>query len=82
MTHAELRSLLAYDGWANARWMGLLAGLPEELLEMPTGGSFPSLRALAAHIVAVHRGRLADNLRRLGVSPAGTDLLEFTGSSL
>ncbi|MEQ1898346.1 MAG: DinB family protein [Vicinamibacterales bacterium] len=52
MTLDEARDLYAYDVWANARTFNAVAALPAEVADAPVGGSFLSIRATIAHLVA------------------------------
>jgi uncharacterized damage-inducible protein DinB len=52
MTAEEVRSLYAYDEWANARLAGVIAGLSAEQLTAEIPSSFPSILGTFAHIVA------------------------------
>lgn len=52
MTAAEIRDLYAYNEWANARVVEVIAGLPADRLTAPIESSFPSILGTLAHIVA------------------------------
>lgn len=52
MTTEEIRSLYAYNRWANARVLEVIAGLSEDRLTAPIESSFPSILGTFAHIVA------------------------------
>jgi uncharacterized damage-inducible protein DinB len=52
MTAEEIRSLYAYDEWANARVVDVIAGLSAEQLTAAIPSSFPSILGTFAHIVA------------------------------
>jgi len=52
MTVEEIRSLYAYNRWANARLLEVIAGLPEDRLTAAIPSSFPSILGTLAHIVA------------------------------
>ncbi len=51
MQIAEIRSLFAYNEWANARILSAMAELDAEQFTMPRGSSFSSIRDTVAHIV-------------------------------
>jgi uncharacterized damage-inducible protein DinB len=52
MTVEEIRSLYAYNRWANARLIEVIAGLPAERLTAEIPSSFPSILGTLAHIAA------------------------------
>jgi uncharacterized damage-inducible protein DinB len=52
MTVEEARAHFAYDEWANARYVEVLAQLPPGALVQERISSFPSLLATFAHVVA------------------------------
>jgi uncharacterized damage-inducible protein DinB len=52
MTLDDIRSHYAYNEWANARLIGVMAGLDEERLSTPVVSSFPSALATFNHLVA------------------------------
>lgn len=52
MTVEEIRSLYAYNEWANARLLAVIAGLAEDRLTAEIPSSFPSILGTLAHIVA------------------------------
>jgi uncharacterized damage-inducible protein DinB len=64
---ADVRSLFAYDEWANGRVLRCAAALTEEQYARPLAGSFPSIRETLGHIVVVEWVWLQ---RWRGVSPA------------
>jgi uncharacterized damage-inducible protein DinB len=82
----ELRARLAGVEAERAAFVATLGeaeleGVVEYRLLSGTPGA-RLLRELIAHTVnhsSYHRGQIADMLRRLGVKPPSTDLLEFTG---
>jgi len=47
----QLTLYLAYHEWAHERLLAAVAGLPLKDWEKPTGGSFPTLRALYQHVL-------------------------------
>jgi uncharacterized damage-inducible protein DinB len=53
MNIAELRSLFAYNEWANARLLGVVSDLSDEQFTRNLASSFPSIRDTFSHIVAV-----------------------------
>jgi uncharacterized damage-inducible protein DinB len=53
MNSAELRSLFAYNEWANARLLGVVSDLSDEQFTRELASSFPSIRDTFSHIVAV-----------------------------
>lgn len=53
MTLPGLLDLFRYTAWANARMASALLQLPPETLVQDLGGSFPTVRATFAHMVAV-----------------------------
>jgi uncharacterized damage-inducible protein DinB len=67
MTAAEIRDLYAYNEWANARVVEVIAGLPADRLTAPIESSFPSILGTFAHIVAAEWVWLR---RWLGENPA------------
>jgi uncharacterized damage-inducible protein DinB len=160
VTLDDLKRMIAYDEWANARLLGAASALSLADQERGLGGSFGSVRAVVAHVVGAewlwlqrwrgenpstlppwlgestvqlharlaqveaertilvaalrdedvhrevayrllngtpgtrrldelilhvvnhstyHRGQIADMIRRLGVKPPSSDLLEFAG---
>jgi uncharacterized damage-inducible protein DinB len=52
MTPDDVRSLYAFNRWANRRFLGVLETLDEERLARPIESSFPSLVGTFAHMVA------------------------------
>jgi uncharacterized damage-inducible protein DinB len=68
MTTDEIRSLYAYNRWANARFLAVIEGLPDEGLIAPIPSSFPSILGTFAHIVAAEWVWLR---RWLGENPTG-----------
>ncbi|HEX7707394.1 MAG TPA: DinB family protein [Thermoanaerobaculia bacterium] len=52
MTLDDIRSHFAYNEWANARLIGVMAPLIEERLQAPVVSSFPSALDTFNHIVA------------------------------
>jgi uncharacterized damage-inducible protein DinB len=51
MTLDDLRSLYAYNAWANARFFEVVEGLDETRRTAPLESSFPSVIATLGHIV-------------------------------
>jgi uncharacterized damage-inducible protein DinB len=49
---AELRSLFAYNEWANQRVFEAVRPLAEEQLQRPLGSSFASIRDTLGHVIA------------------------------
>lgn len=68
MTLDDLRSLYAYDEWANARFFEAIEGLDETRRTAPLESSFPSVLATFGHIVGAEWIWLS---RWQGTSPAG-----------
>ena len=52
MTIAEILSLFAYTEWANDRTWSSIERLTDEQFTRTLGGSFPTIRETAAHIVS------------------------------
>lgn len=52
MQVAEIRSLLAYNEWANARIFSAAAQLDQSAFTEPRGSSFSSIRDTVAHIAS------------------------------
>jgi uncharacterized damage-inducible protein DinB len=52
MTVDDVRSLFAFNEWANDRTLTSIAQLSEEQFARHLGGSFPTIRDTAAHIVS------------------------------
>jgi uncharacterized damage-inducible protein DinB len=52
MAIADLRTLFAYDRWANARLFEVMADLSAEQLAAPVASSYPSILQTFAHLVA------------------------------
>jgi len=53
MNVAEIRSLFAYNEWANARLLNAVGELSQEKFTRPLASSFPSICDTFSHIVAV-----------------------------
>ncbi len=51
MTVAELRALVAFNDWANARTFDAIGALTADQLTKDLGASFPSVLLTAAHLV-------------------------------
>ena len=54
MTPELVRTLFAYDAWANRRSLDACAALTPEQFTKDLGSSFPSMRDTLAHIVGAH----------------------------
>jgi len=52
MNLALMKKQFAYDRWANARMLGVVAGISQEAFLKDLGSSFPSIRNTAAHILS------------------------------
>lgn len=68
MTLDDLRSIYAYNAWANSRFFEAIAGLDEERRTAPLESSFPSVIATLGHIVGAEWIWLS---RWQGTSPGG-----------
>lgn len=68
MTPELVRTLYAYDGWANRRSFGACAALTPEQFTQSLGSSFASVRDTLAHIAGAQNVWLE---RFLGRTPAG-----------
>lgn len=67
MTLDHIRTLYAYDHWANARMLAAMRELPPDQLTRPLVSSFPSILATFAHLVGAEWVWLQ---RWRGISPA------------
>ena len=52
MTLADVQFLFAYNAWANDRMFTTLVALSDEQFTRSLGGSFPTIRDTAAHLVS------------------------------
>lgn len=68
MTLDDLRSLYAFNAWANARFFEAIGGLDEAKRTQPLESSFPSVIATLGHIVGAEWIWLS---RWQGTSPSG-----------
>jgi uncharacterized damage-inducible protein DinB len=73
MTVDEIRTLIEFNHWANARTLDACAGLPAEVFVRANGSSFPSIRDTLAHIRGAEWVWLERWQGRFPKMPAGRD---------